>query len=163
MSRNTIMTVVGVLSAAILVGTALGAYRIVSYLAAGLIVMVMFSAVAERAERELDPAPYTGLLVGLLVTFVVGMTGIWLFWSPGQTSYVYLFGLPRSTLAYVVFIWILPLFGAIYYAILFPAIGSDEIVAEIMERARSAQDSEQYPMTPERTESTVTTDGGDQS
>ena len=151
MSRNTVMAAIGVLALGALVVTILGSFRALSYIAALLIVGVVASSSIERGSRELDLAPYWGLLGLLAATFLAGVTAIWLLWTPGQTEYAYVFGIPQATLAYLVLIWLVPLVGAILYSLRFPAIGSDEIVDGIMERARSAQEGRRLPLTPDRT------------
>lgn len=145
------MTAIGVLALGALVATMMGSYRVLSYIAALLIVGVVASSSIERGSRELDLAPYWGLLGLLAATFFAGVTAIWLLWTPGQTEYTYVFGIPQATLAYLVLIWLVPLAGAILYSLRFPAIGSDEIVDGIMERARSAQDGRRLPLVPDRT------------
>jgi hypothetical protein len=165
MSRNKIMGAIGGLSLAALVAAAIGAFRVFSYLSIGIIVGSLLCSSIERWGRELDLSPYRGLAGGLLATFLVGVTAIWVLWSPGQTEFTYVLGLPSSTFAYLLFIWILPLFGTLYYAIsLFPTIGSDDVVERIMADAREAQSGNAYPLTPERTESSVSqspAQGGD--
>ncbi|WP_254545250.1 hypothetical protein [Halomarina pelagica] len=150
MPRNAYAIALCVVALGLLGAAALGAYRVFSYLAALFIVGVVGASSIERAGREFDLHPYGGLLAGLLGTFVVGLTGIWLLWRPGLTEYTYVLGLPRSTFVYVVFIWLLPLAGAVYYAVLFPQIGSDEVVDEIMVEARTAQSNEAFPLSPEQ-------------
>ena len=145
------MTGIGVLALGALVATMVGSFRALSYIAALLIVGVVASSSIERGTREFDLAPYWGLLGLLSATFFVGVTAIWLLWTPGQTEYTYVFGIPQATLAYLVLIWLAPLAGAILYSLRFPAIGSDEIVDGIMERARSAQDGRRLPLVPDRT------------
>jgi hypothetical protein len=158
MARNAFMTGIAVLSLAVLIGTALETYRVVSVLAAVLIVAAVAVGAAERPDTAFALSPYRGLLAGLLLTFFVGLAGIWLFYTPGQTDYTYVLGLPASTLSYLVFIWILPLFGALYYSYLFPAVGGEDIVEEIMTEARTrqAEDDQEYPLAAERTQG----DGG---
>ncbi|MFC5973016.1 hypothetical protein ACFPYI_16910 [Halomarina salina] len=148
MPRNTLMATVGVLSVAALVTAVLGTYRVFSYVAALLIVTTVVASSAERGVRELDVSPYAGLGAGLLVTFVAGLSAIWLLWTPGSGEFTYTLGMPQATLSYLVFIWILPLLGAVYYALLFPAIGGDDVVDDIMAEARAAQADGRYPLTP---------------
>ncbi len=131
MSRNTILATIGALAIALLVAAAIGTYRVFSYLAALFILATVASASVERADSEFDLAPYTGLIAGLGVLFVLGLTGIWLTWSPGTTEFTYVFGLPVSTFSYVLFIWALPLAGAIYYSLRFERIGGDELREEL--------------------------------
>ncbi len=151
MSRNVLMSAIGLLALGALVATALGTYRILSYIAALLIVGVVASSSIERGDREFDIAPYWGLVALLGATFLVGLTAIWLLWTPGQTEYTYLFGIPQATLAYLLLIWLMPLLGAILYSLRFPAIGGNEVVDDIMRRARSAQEGRRLPLVPERT------------
>jgi hypothetical protein len=143
------MTAIALLSTAALVAAVLGTYRVFSYVAAVLIVAVVLGASVERGRSELDLSPYVGLGAGLLATFLVGLTAIWLLWTPGSGEFTYTLGMPQSTLAYLVFIWLLPLFGAVYYAVLFPAIGSEAVVDDIMTEARAAQSDGRYPLTPD--------------
>jgi hypothetical protein len=155
MARNALMAGIGALSLAVLIGTALDAYRIVSVLAAVLIVAAVAVGAAERPDTAFALWPYRGLLAGLLLTFLLGLAGIWLFYTPGQSEYTFVFGVPASTLSYLIFIWILPLFGALYYSYLFPAVGGEAVVEEIMTEARTrqAEDDREYPLTAERTRS----------
>lgn len=153
------MATIALLAVALLVAAATRMYRIFSYLAALFIVANVGAASVERNDGELDLAPYGRLLVGLLAVFAVGFSLIWLRWSPGATEYTYLLGLPVSTLAYVVFLWLLPILGAFYYALVFPSIGSDDVVDDIMSDVRQAQRGEQYPLSVART----TADGGETS
>lgn len=143
-SRNAVMGVAALLSAGLLVCAATGVYRTFSYLAAGFIVVVVGASSVERNESGWDLAPYNGLVLGLAAVFVVGLTGIWLLWSPGVTSYTYVLGLPTSTLVYVVFIWLLPILGAFYYALVFPDVGgavADTIVDDAHDIQRTSDDS----------------------
>lgn len=152
MARNTIMLAIAGLSVALLVAAAMGTYRVFSYLGAVFILVTLASAATERAEREFDLAPYTGLVAGLGVLFLVGLTGIWLTWSPGTTEFEYLFGLPTSTVFYVLFLWALPLAGAIYYSVIFDRIGGDAVVEDIMTEARKAQSDRSFPLAPRQAE-----------
>jgi len=153
MARNALMAGIGALSLAVLIGTALDAYRIVSVLAAVLIVAAVAVGAAERPDTAFALWPYRGLLAGLLLTFLLGLTGIWLFYTPGQSEYTYVLGVPAATLSYLVFIWILPLFGALYYSYLFPAVGGEDVVEDIMAEARTrrAEDDREYPLAADRT------------
>ena len=158
--RNKIVSVVGVLAVAALVVAALGFYRAFSYLAAALIIGVLPVAAVERGSRELDLAPYTGIVAGLAVLFAIGLTGIWVLWSPDTTSYSYVLGIPRSTLVYIVFIWLLPLLAPVYYAVsVFDDTANDELVSEVMDDARRAQRDADLPLAPSGS-SGVETDGG---
>ncbi len=164
------MGTIALLAVALLISAAIGAYRAFSYLAALFIVANFGASSIERNDGELDLAPYSGLLVGLAAIFVVGLSIIWLRWQPGMSEYTYLFGLPIPTLAYVVFLWLLPILGAFYYALVFPSIGSDDVVDDIMSDARQAQRGKGYPLSVSRTEvdggtgrdESVQTDGGEQ-
>ncbi len=155
MARNTIMLAIAGLSVALLVAAAIGAYRVFSYLAALFILTTVASAAIERADDEFDIAPYTGLVAGLGVLFLIGLTGIWLTWSPGTTEFTYVFGLPLSTFLYVLFLWGLPLLGAIYYSVIFDRIGGDEVVEGIRSDAREAQSDRSFPLAPRTVESTT--------
>lgn len=162
MTRNTIMSFVAFLAIASLLTAALGFYRVFSYLAAVFILAVFAVAAIERDDRELNLAPYTGLITGLAILFGVGLTGIWLLWSPGMTDYTYLFGLPQSTVVYMLFLWLLPLLGAVYYATtVFERTANHETVTEIMDEAQQAQRHEDLPLSPSSPSTSVTeSDGG---
>jgi len=155
MARNVLMTAIGGLSVALLVTGALGAYRVFSYLAALLILATFAVPAIEAGESEWSLAPFTGLIGGLAVLFFAGLTGIWLLWEPGVTEYSYVLGLPEATFVYFLFLWFLPLLGAIYYSLIFDRIGSEAIVEEILAEAREAQREEEYPLTPETVERTT--------
>ncbi|MFC6716920.1 hypothetical protein ACFQGT_16305 [Natrialbaceae archaeon GCM10025810] len=150
MSRNTIMIAIGALCLAALITAALGLYRPFSYLAAGVILAVVASAATEQNDSELSLEPYTGIVAGLGVLFLIGLTGIWLTWDPTVTEYEYVLGLPIPTLIYFAFIWFLPLGVAIYYSLIFDRIGSEEIVEEIVRDARRKQEERTYPLAPDR-------------
>ncbi|WP_122088299.1 hypothetical protein [Halalkalicoccus subterraneus] len=153
MTRNTIMTAIGGLSVALLVAAAAGTFRLFSYLGAFFILASFAAAAIERDAREFDLAPYTGLIGGLGALFLVGLTGIWLTWSPGTTEFTYLLGLPIPTFFYVLFLWALPLAGAIYYSVIFDRIGGDAVVEAIMTDAREAQSEGSFPLVPRRVDS----------
>ncbi|WP_293032834.1 hypothetical protein [Natronococcus sp.] len=162
MTRNTTMIVVGVLSALALVTASLGLYRVFSFVAAAVILSVFAVATIERDGSDPNLAPYTGLIGMLGLFFVIGLVGIWLTWEPGVTDYSYVLGVPIPTLVYFGFIWFLPLFAAIYYALIFDRVGSEEIVEGIIEDAREAQRRESFPLAPEQPKQTVeATDGGE--
>lgn len=164
MPRNKVMGAIGLVSLFLLVAAAVDSFRAFSYLAALLIVGVIASASVERRNREIDLAPYTGLAGGLLASFLIGLTAIWLLWTPGQGEFRYVLGVPASTLAYLVFLWVLPTLASVYYALsLFPAIGSDEVVDDIADRARTAQaDADRpYPLAPDRIDVETDPRGGD--
>lgn len=151
-ARNRVMATIAVLAVGLLVSAAIENYHIFSYLAALFIVANFAASSIERHDGELNLAPYTWLLVGLGAIFVAGFTIIWLRWSPGVTEYTYMLGLPVPTLAYFVFLWLLPILGALYYALVFPTIGSDDVVDEIMSDVRQVQRRKQYPLSVARTE-----------
>lgn len=155
MVRNTLMAGIGGISIALLVAGALGAYRLFSYLAALFILGIVAVPSIEAGESELSLAPFTGLLAGLGAMFFTGLTGIWLLWEPGAAEYSYLLGLPEPTLVYLLFIWILPLLGAIYYSLIFDRIGSEGIVEGILHEARKAQEREALPLAPDQIERTT--------
>lgn len=144
------MGTIAVLAIALLVAAGIGQYRLFSYLAALFIVANFGAASIERNRGELDLAPYTWLLVGLGAIFVAGFTIIWLQWSPGVTEYTYVLGLPVSTLAYFVFLWLLPILGAVYYSLVFPDIGSDDVVDDIMSDVRQVQRQQRFPLSVAR-------------
>lgn len=140
------MGALAVLSAALLVAAAVQAYRVFSYLAVGLLVGSIGVASIERNASELDVSPYNGLAAGWAAVFVAGFTAIWLLWDPSVTSYSYVLGLPIPTLVYVALIWLLPILGAFYYAFVFPEIGDDDVVDDIMADAREAQRGRDVPL-----------------
>lgn len=160
MARNTVMATVGGLSIALLVAAALGTYRAFSYLAAA-------HPRGRRHGHHRTRWPggivcaVQPLIAGLGVSFLIGLTAIWLTWSPGITEYTYVLGVPLSTLCYFVFIWLLPICGAIYYSLVFDRIGGDEVVGEIIGQAREAQRGAQFPMAPRKAGSTVDPDASD--
>lgn len=153
MARNTIMLAIAGLSVALLVAAAMGTYRVFSYLGAVFILTTLASAAIERDDGEFDLAPYTWLVAGLGALFLIGLTGVWLTWSPGTTEFTYVLGLPTSTFFYVLFLWALPLLGAIYYSVIFDRIGGDAVVEAIMADAREAQANESFPLVPRRVDS----------
>ena len=151
------MGVLALLAAGLLLAAATGTYRTFSYLAAFFIAAVMGVASVERNDGELNLAPYSRLVVGLGAVFVTGLTIIWLTWQPGTTEYTYVLGLPVPTLAYVVFLWLLPILGAVYYALVFPRIGDKRVVDDIMDEVRQVQGTGRYPLASSRPEA----DGGE--
>jgi hypothetical protein len=164
MTRNTTMTVIGVLSVVALVTAALGLYRVFSFVGAAVILSVFAVATIERNGRDPNLAPYTGLIAVLGLFFVAGLTGIWLTWEPGVADYSYVLGVPTSTLIYFGFIWLLPLTCAIYYSLMFDRVASEEIVEGILEEAREVQRRESLPLAPEQPENTIeATDGGERT
>ncbi|WP_101294335.1 hypothetical protein [Halegenticoccus soli] len=156
MPRNTVMGALAALSVGLLATAAVGMYRAFSYLAALLIVGVIGAASVERTSSELDLSPYNGLVAGLTLTFVVGLSGIWLLWNPTTAEYTYVLGLPVSTLLYVVFIWIIPVLASFYYAFVFSSIGGDDVIEQITDEAARAQRDADLPLAPQGVES----DGG---
>lgn len=164
MARNTTMGAIGVLSLGALITASLGWYRVFSFVAAGVILSVIAVATIERSERDPDFAPYTGLIGGLAVLFLIGLVGIWLTWEPGVTEYSYVLGVPIPTLVYFTFIWALPLAAAIYYSLIFHRIASEEIIDDIIESARERQRQESFPLAPEQpTAPAGVADGGEVS
>ena len=164
MTRNTIMSLIALLAVSLLLTAALGLYRAFSYLAAAFILAVFAISSIERDDHELNLAPNTGLIAGLALLFGVGLTGIWLLWNPSVTTYTYVFGLPQSTFVYILFLWLLPLLGAVYYAAtVFVRTANDEIVTGIMNEARQVQHREDLPLSPSSSSSpstSVESDGG---
>ncbi|TYL38692.1 hypothetical protein CV102_09240 [Natronococcus pandeyae] len=162
MARNVTMATVGVLSVVALIAASLGWYRVFSFVGAGVILSVFAVASIERSASDPDLAPYTGLIGALAVFFLLGLGGIWLTWEPGVTEYSYALGVPIPTLVYFGFIWLLPLTVAVYYALIFDRIASEEIVDDILEEAREEQRRESFPLAPEQPKRTVeATDGGE--
>jgi hypothetical protein len=157
MARNKIMWVALILSVGLLVTAVIGAFRAFSYLSAALILAMFATAAIEHAERELDLAAYAGLIALFAILFGIGITGIWLLWQPGMSNYTYILGLPQSTFVYMVFLWLLPSLGSVYYAaVIFPKIGNDETVNKIMTDAQQAQYNEEFVLSTEHPE----TNGG---
>ena len=162
MARNVLMGAVGVFSILALVTAAAGWYRVFSFVAAAVILSVVASATIERNGSDLNIAPYTGLVGALGAFFVLGLGGIWLTWEPGVTEYSYMLGLPVPTVIYFGFIWLLPLTAAIYYALIFDRVASEETVEGIIEDAREQQRRESFPLAPEQPQQTVeAADGGE--
>ncbi|WP_433627575.1 hypothetical protein [Halomicrococcus sp. NG-SE-24] len=157
-ARNKVMGVLALLAAGLLLSAATGTYRAFSYLAAFFIAAVLGTASVERNDGELDLAPYSWLVVGLGAVFVTGLTIIWFTWRPGTTEYTYVLGLPVPTLAYVVFLWLLPILGAVYYALVFPSIGDEQVVDDIMSEVRQVQGTGRYPLS-----SRPEADGGEEA
>lgn len=164
MARNVTMTVIGVLSLGALLTASLGLYRIFSFVTATLILSVIAATTIERNDRDPDLAPYTKLIGGLATYFFVGLAGIWLTWEPGVTEYSYVLGVPLPTLLFFTFIWLLPMTGTIYYALIFDRITDEDIVEDIVDSARERQREQAFPLAPEQpTEApkgTEVTDGG---
>lgn len=160
MARNVTMAVIGVLSLGALLTATLGLYRVFSFVTAALILSVIASATIERSDGDPDLAPYTKLIGGLAAYFFIGLGSIWLTWEPGVTEYSYVLGLPLPTLIFFTFIWLLPMTGTIYYALIFDRITSDEIVEDIVDSARERQRERAFPLAPEQpTRSTDTPEG----
>ncbi|WP_408958580.1 hypothetical protein [Natrinema sp. 74] len=159
MPRNALMGAIGLLAAAALVAPSIGLYRVFSYVAAAFILAVVASASIEHRGSSLEP--YTGLVAGLAGTFVVGLTGIWLLWSPGVTNYAYVLGVPRPTLVYFALLWLAPALASIYYSLVFDRIGSEEIVDEIIADARDHQQRAALPLAPQRSDRTTDVEGDD--
>lgn len=166
MTRNTTMIAIGVLSLLALITASLELYRAFSFIGAAVILAVFASATIERSDGDPDLSPYTGLIGALATFFFVGLAGIWLTWDPAGAEYSYVLGVPTPTLIYFGFIWILPLTAAIYYALIFDRIASEEIVDDILDRAREEQQRKSFPLAPEqprRTAGAEATDGGEVS
>ncbi|QFU83676.1 hypothetical protein [Natronorubrum aibiense] len=162
MTRNGIMGVIGVLSLGALVTANLGLYRVFSFIGAAFILAVIASATIERGDRDFDLDPYTGLIGGLTVFFLLGLGGIWLTWEPGVTEYTYVLGIPIPTLIYFGFIWLLPLTAAVYYSLIFDRIAGEEIVDDIIDSARKHQRQTSFPLAPEQpSRPTEVADGGE--
>jgi len=162
MSRNALMSGIALLAVGALVAASLGAYRVFSYVAGVLILAVVASASIEHDGSALEP--YTGLVAGLAVLFLGGLTGIWLLWSPDVTSYTYVLGVPRPTLVYFAFLWLAPAFAAIYYSVMvFDRIGSDAVVDEIISEARDRQQRADLPLEPRRIERATSADRPDRT
>ncbi|ELY42589.1 hypothetical protein [Natronorubrum sulfidifaciens] len=162
MARNVTMSLIGVLSVGALVTASLGWYRTFSFIGGAIILSVIATSTIERSDRDPDLAPYTGLIGGLAVFFLLGLGGIWLTWDPTVTEYSYVLGIPTPTLIYFVFIWLLPLTAAVYYSIIFDRIASEEIVDDIIESAREEQRRESFPLAPKQPKRTAeVADGGE--
>lgn len=157
MPRNTLMGVIGLFALGALITASLGWYRVFSYIAAVFILAVVASASVEHRGPVL--APYTGLVAILAGTFIAGLTGIWLLWSPDVTSYTYALGVPRPTLVYFALLWLVPAFTAIYYSLIFDRIGSEAIVDNIISEARNRQREADLPLAPRQIDRTTSADG----
>ncbi|WP_185715469.1 hypothetical protein [Halocatena pleomorpha] len=142
------MSAIALLGGSLLLAGCVGMYRLFSYVAALFIVAVLGTASLERNGSELDLAPYSRLVLGLGTIFFSGLTGIWFGWHLRTTDYTYLLGLPTSTMTYVVFLWLLPIFGAVYYALVFPSTGRRQIVDSILRDCGRAQRATRYPLVP---------------
>ena len=162
MARNVTMSLIGVLSVGALVTASLGWYRTFSFIGGAIILSVIATSTIERSDSDPDLAPYTGLIGGLGMFFLLGLVGIWLTWDPTVTEYSYVLGIPTPTLIYFVFIWLLPLTAAVYYSIIFDRIASEEIVDDIIESAREEQRRESFPLAPKQPKrSAEVADGGE--
>jgi hypothetical protein len=161
--RNLLAGILALLAVGLLVAAAAGSYRAFSYLAVGFVVAVIGASSIERNASELDLAPYGRLVGGLAIVGAVGFTGIWLLWNPSVTSYTYTLGLPQSTLVYFVFLWLLPIGGAFYYAFVFPSVGSEEVVDDLVSDAFAAQrrKSSELPLASAENRETVGVDVDD--
>lgn len=144
-NRNRIASFVAVLSTAVLVAAVFEAYLVMSYLAATLIAGTLAVATIEEGDRELNIAPFVGIVGGLGVSFVVGLTIIWLTWNPNGAG-PYLLGMPVPTTAYVVFLWFLPFLAPLYYSIgAFDQVVTSEGVQSTIEDARAVQAASEVP------------------
>lgn len=155
MSGNKLMAVIAALAVGALITASFELYRVFSYVAAGFILTIIATASVEN--RNSSFAPYNGLIGGLAVMFLVGLTGIWLFWSPGVTSYNYTLGLPRAMLVHILFLFIAPALWSIYYALIFDRISGEEIVEDIISEARERQQGKNLPLEPKSTEKMTST------
>lgn len=162
MARNLTMGVVGLASLASLVLASLGMYVTFSYVAVAFILGVVATSAVERGERELATAPYTGILAWLALVFVVGLTAIWLLWSPGASDYQYVLGVPAATLAFFLFIWLLPIAAAVYYSVAFEEIAGESVVDDVVTDARRHQRQNDYPLAPQQSDESRGTEGGDE-
>lgn len=159
MPRNALMVVIALLAVGALISASLEFYRVFSYVAAAFILAVIASATTEHRRSLLGP--YAGLVAGLAGTFFAGLTGIWLLWNPDVTSYSYVLGLPTSTLVYVVLLWLVPAFAALYYSLRFERIGGEVIVDDIIYEARDRQRDADLPLAPQRIDRSTGRDGVD--
>lgn len=155
------MGVVALASLVALVLASLQMYVAFSYVAAAFILGFVATAALERGDSELSLAPYTGIIGWLAVVFVVGLTAIWLLWSPGTSDYVYVLGIPAATMAFFVFIWLLPIVAALYYAVTFEDIAGEDVVDDILTSARDHQRRGQYPLAPDRADEVTDTEAVD--
>lgn len=161
MSGNKLMAVIAALAAGALVTASLELYRVFSYVAAGFILTMIATASIEN--RDSSFAPYNGLIGGLAIMFLVGLTGIWLLWNPSVTSYNYTLGMPRAMLVHVLFLFIAPALWSIYYALIFDRISGEQIVEDIISEARERQQGRNLPLEPESTEKMTNTKAVDGS
>lgn len=156
------MGAVAATALAALVLASLRMYVAFSYVAAVFILGVVAASVVEHGERELSLAPYTGIIAWLALVFGAGLTAIWLLWSPGVSDYQYVLGVPAATLAFFVFIWLLPIAAAVYYALAFEDIAGEDVVADILSSARRHQRRNDYPLAPDRPEEVGDREGRDE-
>ncbi|MDS0476970.1 hypothetical protein [Natrinema sp. 1APR25-10V2] len=147
--NNKIMVVVALLATAFLVASVFQSTVALSYIAVLFILSVLSVAGIESNDREFDISPYGGVIVSLGIILLLGMTGIWLTWDPGVSAaeYTYIIGLPTPTAIYLFFIWFLPFFVTIYYALSpFNETVNDDIIDSILDDAQEAQTTSEFPM-----------------
>lgn len=148
-NRNTIMILIALFAAAFLVAAAFESAIALSYISILFIVAVASAAAIETRDSELDIRPLGGVIVGLGVIFLIGMTGIWLTWSPGMEAgeYSYIVGLPTSTAIYLGLIWLVPFLVTVYYSIgPFEETINDEVIDTVLDEAQEAQTEADLPM-----------------
>lgn len=147
--RNRIAILIALLAGAFLVAGMIGSTVALSYIAVLFILSVFSVGAIENNSRELDIRPYRGIILSLGVLLLLGMTGIWLTWSPGMSAsaYTYTFGLPTPTAIFITFIWFLPYFVTVYYAIgPFDKTINNKVIDSIMADAQDAQEQSEFPM-----------------
>ncbi|WP_226008261.1 hypothetical protein [Natrinema salinisoli] len=150
-SRNKIAMLVALLAGAFLLAAAIESTVLLSYIAVLFILSVYSVGAIENNGSELNVQPYGGIILSLGFLLLAGMTGIWLTWTPGTSAdaYTYTFGLPTPTAIFLTFIWFLPFFISIYYAIgPFGRTINDEIIDSIIDDARDKQAESEFAMAP---------------
>lgn len=149
-NRNIIVVIVALLASAFLVAGYIESTILLSYVAVFLILSMFSVAAIESNNSELDLWPYWGVILSLGILLLLGMTGIWLTWDPEATSYNYILGLPTPTAIFLCFLWFLPFFVVIYYALgPFDEAINDEVIDSIMNDARDAQAKSDFPLAPD--------------
>jgi hypothetical protein len=142
------MTAIAIVATLILLAGALERVVLMSYLGLVLVTLFFASAAIERHDTELGFEPYRWLVGGLLASFVIGFTVIWLTYQPGATaeSYQLVLGLPVPTAAFVFFLWIVPIAVGFYYTRIFDELVNDEVLEAIRSDAAEHQREETVPL-----------------
>jgi hypothetical protein len=142
------MIVIAIIAALILIVGAFEQVVLMSYLALVLVTLFFASAAVERHDTEISFRPYHWLVGGLLASFLIGFTIIWVTYQPGATvdSYQLILGLPVPTAAFIFFLWIVPIAVGFYYTQIFDELINDEILGAIRSNAEEHQREETVPL-----------------